>query len=80
MNFGKVPILSHQGAGHAEERLYDWRFRTPRGLREYRAEQHRRNNQAYAVTQALGETPQIERVVTKYVAQRKRSVLKWPRR
>ncbi len=40
---------------------------------------HRRNNQAYAVTQALGEAPRIERVVSEYVAQCKKSVLKWPR-
>ena len=55
-------------------------FRTPRGLRQYRAEQHRRNNQAYAVTQALGEAPCIEGVVAEYAARRESSVFKWPRR
>lgn len=57
------------GRRPCRRRVEDQRLWTPRGLRQYRAEQRCRNTQAYAVTQALGETLQIEQVVTEYVAQ-----------
>ncbi len=80
MNFGTVPILSHQAQAMPKNASTTSVLRTPRGLRQYRAEQHHRNIQAYAVTQVLGEALCIERVVSEYVTQRESSVLKWPRR